>query len=92
MKAFNNLAVGPDNLAWNGTPVSAATLRNYLQQMNQMNSALSLQLVFDDRANCRLVEQTRALLTNELGCGSGRGCVEYSEADYQREASRHVVY
>ena len=87
----NSLAVGPAKLTWNGAAVNAETLRRYLQQASQLNPRPSIQVVFDDHADCRLVNQTRKLVSDNLGCDSRGACVEYSETEYHAEASRHSV-
>jgi hypothetical protein len=91
LMAHNTLAVGPAKLTWNGVALSAATLQSYLQEMRRLNPSVNLQLVFDERADCGLVKQTRALVTGKLGCHSTGQCVEYSGGEYRAEESRRAV-
>lgn len=94
LMARNELQIGPSSLKWNGVSIDAPTLRKYLQTVGQLNPPINLQLVVDPSTHCNKVRQARALISGYLHCAAGSipVCVEYSETEYQAEASRHIVH
>lgn len=92
LMTHNKLAIGRAKLNWNGVALSAATLESYLHEMSRYSAPVNLQVIFDDRLDCRLVNRTRALVTDKLRCNFSGACVEYSESEYRAEASRHFVF
>jgi hypothetical protein len=86
----NALEIGPSGLKWNGSSISMATLRRYLQSVNQLNPPINLQIAIDPSTDCGKVNQTRALITESFHCAAGSipVCVEYSEPEWQRLRTR----
>jgi hypothetical protein len=91
LMAHNTLEVGPASVRWNGIAISAATAKEYLGDMNQLNPHVNIQVVFDELTDCNVVQQTRALVSDNLHCGPTEACVEYSEPEWQGQQARHAV-
>ena len=87
----NTLAATPRGLTWNGVPIDAATARDYLRAVNGRAPSISIQIVFDPHVSCRVVEETRALVSASLECGRNEKCVEYSRPEYEAQAELHAV-
>ena len=94
LMSSNHLQIGPSGLKWNGSSISAGTLQQYLRMADQMNPPINLQIVIDPSTRCVEVNQTRDLIRQNFPCAPGSipVCVEYTEAEYQAESSRHFVY
>jgi hypothetical protein len=93
LMARNEVQIGPSSLKWNGVSIDAPTLRKYLQTVDQLNPPINLRFVVDPSTDCNKVKQARALISGYLHCAAGSipVCVEYSDTEYQAEASRHIV-
>jgi len=93
LMARNELQIDASSLKWNGVSISPATLRQYLQMADRLNPPINLQIVFNPSTSCGRVNQIRALISENFHCADGSipVCVEYREAEYQAQLSRHIV-
>jgi hypothetical protein len=91
LMAHNTLIARTSGFAWNGVAISADTLQSYLRSISRLNPRVNIQVVFDERADCRLIKETRAMVAKD-NCRFRGQCVEYSEAEYQAQLSRHAAY
>ena len=87
----NVLAATSRGLTWNGVSINAATAREYTRAVGGRVPSISMQVVFDPHVSCRVVEETRALVSASLECGRNEKCVEYSRPEYETQAELHAV-
>jgi len=66
---------GDHSPTWNGTPISADNVREYLAMTAQMSPQPVFLLIVSPLADCHEVDTYRRMATDVLKCGSGR-CVE----------------